>query len=560
MRQLTRVIFACHVRRRGARAVDRNSIVGEGIGTASAREKIRAKRTQLSPACQAERRAALLRALARSALGWRNPKNADFFSGHRGRDRCAQSPGGATATVLSLSPSAGRGGKLAALGRSSVERILMPSAPPCALVLYGASGDLAKRKIIPALYELAREKLLSPNFALIGYARSEMSDDDFRKEARDAVEKFARHKPIDEETWKRFAPAVYYHRADDYGSSEAHEKLAARLEQIDSKHGTAGNRLFYLSTPPETFEPIITCLGERRLAHKRQPEDKAWQRIIIEKPFGHDLATARQLNDLLHKYVSESQVFRIDHYLGKETVQNLMVMRFANSIFEPIWNYKYIDHVQITVGETLGVGTRGGYYDTSGALRDMVQNHLFQLMALVAMEPPAALDAQSIRDEKVKVYKSIRKLRPNQVEDFAIRGQYSAGQMDGQPTQGYRKEKDVPAVSKTETFVALKLFIDNWRWSGMPFYLRTGKFLPEKLSEVVVRFRSPPQTLFQKQCESPVYPNDLIVRVQPHEGISWRMNGKVPGGSMNIKPVVLDFLYETTFNVEPPEAYERLMV
>src|SRR4051794_4640501 len=436
----------------------------------------------------------------------------------------------------------------------------MPSAPPCALVLYGASGDLAKRKIIPALYELAREKLLSPNFALIGYARSEMSDDDFRKEARDAIEKFSRVKPIDEETWKRFAPAIYYHRADDYGSSEAHEKPAARLEQIDSKHGTPGNRMFSRSTPPETFEPIITCLGERGLARRGQIDNKTWQRIIIEKPFGHDLATARQLNGLLHKYVDESQVFRIDHYLGKETVQNLMVMRFANSIFEPIWNYKYIDHVQITVAETLGVGTRGGYYDKSGALRDMVQNPLFQLMALIAMEPPAALDAVSIRDEKVKVYKSVRPVKPGVADDFTVRGQYSAGEANGEKTPGYRKEKGVPPDSRTETFAALKLFIDNWRWSGTPFYLRTGKFLPDKLSEVAVRFRSPPQTLFQKQCVSPVYPNDLIVRVQPDEGISMRMNGKVPGGAMNIKPVALDFLYKTTFNAEPPEAYERLII
>jgi glucose-6-phosphate 1-dehydrogenase len=234
-------------------------------------------------------------------------------------------------------------------------------------------------------------------------------------------------------------------------------------------------------------------------------------------------------------------------------------MRFANSIFEPIWNYKYIDHVQITVSETLGVGTRAGYYDKSGALRDMVQNHMFQLMALVAMEPPAALDAVSIRDEKVKVFKSARRIRPEQVDQFAVRGQYGPGEAAGEKTPGYLKEKDVPANSKTETFAALKVFIDNWRWSGMPFYLRTGKFLPQKLSEVVVRFRSPPLTLFQKQCESPVYPNDLVIRVQPAEGISWRLNGKVPGGQLNIKSVALDFLYETTFNVEPPEAYERLI-
>ena len=430
----------------------------------------------------------------------------------------------------------------------------MPSAPPCALVIFGASGDLAKRKLIPAIYELARQKMLSEKFVLVGYSRSEMSDEQYRQECREAVQKFARTKPVDDAIWKRIENATFYVRGD-YGAEADHSKLAEALERYDDKFGTAGNRLFYLSTPPNTFAPIIEALGKYK-----NSSGKNWERIIIEKPFGRDLASAKALNALLHKNFAEEQVFRIDHYLGKETVQNLMVMRFANSIFEPIWNYKYIDHVQITVSETLGVGTRGGYYDKSGALRDMVQNHLFQLMALVAMEPPAALDAVSIRDEKVKAYKSVRRLRPDHVDQFTVRGQYSAGEGDGQKTLGYRKEKDVPADSKTETFAALKLFIDNWRWSGMPFYLRTGKFLEEKLSEIVVRFRSPPLTLFQKQCESPVFPNDLIIRVQPDEGMSWRLNGKVPGGQMNIQPVALDFFYHTTFHVEPPEAYERLIL
>ncbi len=328
-----------------------------------------------------------------------------------------------------------------------------------------------------------------------------------------------------------------------------------RMTQLDKQFGTAPNRLFYISTPPQAFEPIISCLGQRQQANP----SGGWQRIIIEKPFGRDLASARSLNDLLHKNFPEEQVFRIDHYLGKETVQNLMVMRFANSVFEPIWNYKYIDHVQITVSETLGVGTRGGYYDKSGAMRDMVQNHLFQLMALVGMEPPAALDAVSIRDEKVKVYKSIRPIDTQRMNAYVVRGQYGPGEANGEKTPGYRNEKDVPSDSPTETFVALKLFIDNWRWSGTPFYLRTGKFLPEKVSEVTVQFRSPPLTLFQKQCATPVYPNDLVIRIQPEEGISWRLNGKVPGGVMNIKPVAMDMFYKTTFNVEPPEAYERLI-
>jgi glucose-6-phosphate 1-dehydrogenase len=399
--------------------------------------------------------------------------------------------------------------------------------------------------------------LLAEQSYVVGYSRSEMSDEEFRKSAREAIEKYARTKPFDAALWKKLEPRFFY-AAAEYGSKEDHARVAGMLEKFDKQFGASGNRLFYIATPPETFHDIISNLGEQA-AKTQATSDKVWRRIIIEKPFGRDLKTARELNDLLHKTFDESQVFRIDHYLGKETVQNLMVLRFANSVFEPIWNYKYIDHVQITVAEELGVGTRGGYYDKSGALRDMVQNHMFQLMSLVAMEPPAALDAVSIRDEKVKVFKSIRPLRPSAVDDFTVRGQYGAGEANGQKTAGYRKEQGVPPESPTETFVALKLLVDNWRWSGTPFYLRTGKFLKEKLSEVVVRFRSPPLTLFQKQCQSPVYPNDLIIRVQPDEGISWRLNGKVPGGAMQIKPVALDMFYKTTFHIEPPEAYERLI-
>jgi glucose-6-phosphate 1-dehydrogenase len=440
----------------------------------------------------------------------------------------------------------------------------MPATPSCAIVIFGASGDLARRKLIPAIYELAKEGLLNEHSYVVGFSRSPMTDEEFRKDCREGVEKFGRTKPMDEAVWKKLEGRIYYSQAD-YGSQEDHDRVGERLYELDRKHGAEGNRLYYLATPPGQFEPIIKGLGERvkhnvgHLPYYGSEDGQAWRRTIIEKPFGRDLASAKALNDLLHKYFKEEQIFRIDHYLGKETVQNLMVMRFANSIFEPIWNYKYIDHVQITVSESIGVGGRGGYYDKSGALRDMVQNHMFQLMALVAMEPPVALDAVSIRDEKVKVFKSIRPIHPSAVDRVAVRGQYSAGEAGGQKTEGYRKEKDVTAESTTETFAAVKLFIDNWRWSGMPFYLRTGKFLAEKLSEVVVRFRSPPMTLFQKQCESPVYPNDLVIRVQPNEGISWRLNGKVPGGKMDIKSVALDFLYHTTFNIEPPEAYERLI-
>ena len=430
----------------------------------------------------------------------------------------------------------------------------MPTASPCVLVIFGASGDLAKRKLIPAVYEMMREKLLPDQFVLVGYSRSAMTDAQYRDECREAVTKFARTKPVDPAVWKKIENNIAYVQGD-YGSADDYRRLEERLRQFDKEKGTAGNRMFYLSTPPNTFEPIISCLGQQQ----RERKPSGWERIIIEKPFGRDGDSARKLNKLLHEYFAEEQVFRIDHYLGKETVQNLMVMRFGNAIFEPLWNYKYIDHVQITVSETLGVGSRGGYYDKSGALRDMVQNHMFQLMALVAMEPPAALDAISIRDEKVKVFKSIRPIREDAVDQFTVRGQYGAGEAAGQKTGGYLTEKDVPPDSRTETFAALKLYIDNWRWSGMPFYLRTGKFLSEKISEIAVRFRSPPLTLFQKQCESSVYPNDLIIRVQPDEGMSWRLNAKVPGGTLNIKSVALDFQYNTAFNVEPPEAYERLI-
>ncbi len=443
-------------------------------------------------------------------------------------------------------------------------------AHPCAIVIFGASGDLSKLKLVPAVYEMFSHGLLPDSFVLVGYARSThkdrekkipWTDEEYRKDCYDAIKAARGKKGVDEKLWAKMVNNIYY-IAGQYDSAEDHARLAKRLLELDKTHDTAGNRLFYISTPPEAFEPIISRLGEREVRHENGP---GWSRLIIEKPFGTSLATAKALNQLLYKSWKEEQIFRIDHYLGKETVQNLMVLRFANSIFEPIWNYKYIDHIQITVSETLSADDRVGYYDKSGALRDMIQNHIFQLMALVAMEPPAALDAQSIRDEKVKVYKSIRPLRGARFDHMAVRGQYGPGEYlkKGQkaPTKGYAaaaKERGIDSTV-TETFAAVKLYIDNWRWSGMPFYIRTGKCLPEKLSEVVVRFRGAPQTLFQKQCETAVYPNDLIVRIQPEEGLSWRLNGKVPGGAMNIKSVALDFLYKSAFNVEAPEAYERLI-
>ncbi len=432
----------------------------------------------------------------------------------------------------------------------------MVSAAPCAIVIFGASGDLARRKLIPAIYELAREGLLHDRSFIVGFSRSSLTDEQFRDECRAAVAEFGRTHPVDDAIWQKLLGRIYYCAAD-YGTPADYARVAGRLGELDGSHQTGGNRLFYLATPPTQFVSIIEQLGQ--LVPQDAPVEGVWHRLIIEKPFGRDLPSAKHLNGLIHRHFREEEVFRIDHYLGKETVQNLMVMRFANAIFEPIWNYKYIDHVQITVAESLGVGSRGGYYDQSGALRDMVQNHMFQLLALVAMEPPAALDAQSIRDEKVKVFRCIRQMRQAVIEQSTVRGQYAAGAHAGVSTDGYRREKAVAVESRTETFAALKLHIDNWRWSGMPFYLRTGKFLEKKLSEVVVRFRSPPLTLFQKQCQSPVFPNDLVIRVQPNEGISVRLNGKLPGGQMNIQSVAMDFTYSNTFQAAPPEAYERLI-
>ncbi|MGF1633419.1 MAG: glucose-6-phosphate dehydrogenase [Phycisphaerae bacterium] len=441
----------------------------------------------------------------------------------------------------------------------------MNDTPPCILVIFGASGDLARLKLLPAIYELAREKLLPEKFALVGYSRTKMSDDDFRDRFREAVEEGARTKGqgIDEGLLESLVANTSYHPGQ-YDAAEDFKSLDAHLRKLDDDLGTAGNRLFYLSVPPNAFEPVLDNLGGRSMVRRgaagsRNGNDGPWQRVVIEKPFGFDLASARELNGQLLANFAEEQVFRIDHYLGKETVQNLMVMRFANSIFEPLFNHKYVEHVQITVAEDNFADDRAGYYDKSGATRDMVQNHIFQLMSLIAMEPPVALDARSIRDEKVKVYRSIRPIRPERIKNQTVRGQYTAGELHGKTTPGYLGVEDVPDDSRTETFSALKLYIDNWRWDGTPFYVRTGKALPQKLTEVVVRFASPPDTLFSKMCQSPLYPNDLVINVSPSEGISLRLNGKVPGGGMNVKQVALDFLYEETFKKQPPEAYERLI-
>ncbi len=434
----------------------------------------------------------------------------------------------------------------------------MPHRSPCTLVIFGASGDLAKLKLLPALYKLASEGLLPENFALVGYSRTKMSDDDFRERFRESIKG---KDDLDDDLVERLAARIYY-QPGQYDDADDFDALGERLATIDKDHNTGGNRLFYLSTPPSTFAPITECLGDRNLIQRERnkAEGDPWSRVVIEKPFGYDLDSARKLNEQLHGTLDESQIYRIDHYLGKELVQNMMVLRFANSIFEPLWNHNFVDHVQITVAESVSADDRAGYYDKSGALRDMVQNHILQLVALCAMEPPAGLDGKHTRDEKVKVFQSIRPVTEDRVAHYAVRGQYGAGDFGkDQHTDGYLKADDVEEGSTTETFAAVKLYVDNWRWDGTPFYIRTGKCLPKKVSEIVVRFKSPPLTLFQQRCETPVVPNDLVIHVAPKGGISLRVNGKVPGNTLSIKNVAFDFDYAETFQKEPPEAYERLI-
>ncbi len=424
---------------------------------------------------------------------------------------------------------------------------------PCALVIFGATGDLTKRKLIPALYNLAREGQLPPGFAVVGFARRPKSHDEFCAELRASVEQFSRFRPVNDAVWNAFAAGIFYHQSE-FGAPDGYVALRELLQQLDRDRGTAGRRLFYLATAPTDFTTVIEQLGANGLVQPRGP-----QRIIVEKPFGSDLPTARALNRSLTAVFAEPQVFRIDHYLGKETVQNILTMRFANAIFEPLWNQKYVDHVQITVAETLGVETRGAYYEQAGALRDMVSNHMMQLLALTAMEPPTSLAAEDIRDEKVKALRAIRSLTPESVLTDTVCGQYAPGSAAGHPVPGYRAEKNVAPDSNTETFVALKLHLDNWRWAGVPFYLRHGKRLPKQVAEIAVQFKATPNILFAAACAAPLQPNALVLRIQPDEGIAIRMNTKVPGTTLNIQPVRMDFRYGGSFGDSSPDAYERLL-
>ena len=428
---------------------------------------------------------------------------------------------------------------------------------PCILVIFGATGDLTGRKLLPAIYNLGRDGTLPANFACVGFARREKTHEQFREELKGDINQHSRTKPIDEGFWHHFQEQIYYHQSE-FDSDEGYEKLALFLKQIDNRYATRGNRVFYLSVQPKFFPIIIEQLKKHGLVYNVHEVEDRWSRVIIEKPFGHDSQSAAALQGEISKHLDESQIYRIDHYLGKETVQNILVFRFANAIFESLWNYKHVDHVQITVAEDIGIGTRGHFFEEQGLLRDIVQNHVMQLLSLMAMEPPVSLSADAIRDEKVKVVKSIRPLSEEDLKETVIRGQYGKGFIHGEPARGYREEQDVDPNSKIETYLALRLFIDNWRWAGVPFYLRGGKRLPKKGTEIAVIFKDAPGVLFNMHGKKND-PNVLVIRIQPDEGISMKMNCKVPGPSSPIQPVKMDFRYGSYFGQSPPEAYERLI-
>ena len=418
---------------------------------------------------------------------------------------------------------------------------------PCVVVIFGASGDLTHRKLMPSLFSLVCEGLLPEQFSVIGVARSALDDDSFRQKVKKGIESYSRIKPKQCDKWEAFSQNLFYHQAN-YDDPEAYKKLAEILAKIDEKVGGGCNCLFYLSTPPMLYPVIVDQLGQAGLARQHQEH---WRRIIIEKPFGHDLSSATELNQQVHEVFHESQVYRIDHYLGKETVQNLLVFRFANAIFEPLWNRNYIDHVQITVSEEVGLGSRAGYYDTAGIMRDMFQNHILQLLTLTAMEPPAEFNAISLRDEKVKVLKAIQPIKRDDVGRYTVRAQYRT----------YRDEKGVAPGTETPTFAALKLFINNWRWRNVPFYLRSGKALGDKVTEISIQFRHVPHLMFPLPPGEQLPPNVLALCLQPNEGMNLRFETKVPGAGMRTRSVDMTFLYEQDFGKDTlPDAYERLIL
>jgi glucose-6-phosphate 1-dehydrogenase len=439
--------------------------------------------------------------------------------------------------------------------REQVDEWVGRPAPPCAMVIFGATGDLTKRKLIPALYNLITNGLLPEEFAVVGVGRSPMSDEEFRERMEKDLREFATT-DVDDGKLQWLGSRLRYVEVDAE-KPETFQGLADALAKLDQEQGTAGNYLYYLAVPPSIFDDYVRQLGEAGLLRE---EEGHWRRVIIEKPFGHDLESARELNRRIREVLGERQIYRIDHYLGKETVQNIMAFRFANGIFEPIWNRRYIDHVQITVAETVGVEGRGGYYEEAGALRDMVQNHMFQLLALIGMEPPVSFAADTVRDERVKVLSAIRPFSPEDVLRYTVRGQYGEGAVDGgERVPAYRTETSVSPQSNTETFAALELFVDNWRWADVPFYLRTGKRLPKRVSEIAIQFKRAPLMLFRDTEIERLNPNLLVIKIQPDEGISLRFEGKVPGPTMRLGTVRMHFQYEDYFGRQAHTGYETLL-
>jgi glucose-6-phosphate 1-dehydrogenase len=427
-------------------------------------------------------------------------------------------------------------------------------APPCAVVIFGAAGDLTKRKLVPALYNLKALGLLPREFAIVGVARREKTHEQFREEQTRDIGEFATTR-VDGALWVELREAMYY-QAGELSDPAVYTQLADLLAQVAKRHGTGGNTLFYLAVPPSLFGEVVRRLGEAGLV---RGEGDSWRRVIVEKPFGHDLDSARTLSAELAGVLREEQIYRIDHYLGKETVQNILVFRFVNSLLEPIWNRTYVDHVQLTVAEAVGIEERGNYYETAGVLRDMIQNHMFQLLSLVAMEPPISFAADAVRDEKVKVLQAIRPMSPEEILDRTVRGQYGDGESEGQLVRAYRREPKVSPTSTTETYAALKLFVENWRWAGVPFYLRSGKRLARRRTEIVFEFRRPPLLLLDGVAMRHIDPNRLVLHIQPDEGIEVQVQAKRPGPTVRIETVKLDFSYKDFGDTTAATGYERLL-
>ncbi len=442
-------------------------------------------------------------------------------------------------------------------GMDALTPLMERPEQPCAFIIFGASGDLTSRKLIPALYNLSCQDLLPPGFAIVGFAITAWDDESFRSQMRQWVKDSPEVLAFRPKLWEEFAPLLHY-VSGNFESPEGYEKLNARLNELDQEHGCGGNRVFYLATSPTFYAPIVANLDRHKLSGRETAS--GWTRVVVEKPFGRDLLSAQELNIRLHDVFREEQIYRIDHYLGKETVQNILAFRFANSIIEPIWNHRYIDHVQITAAETLGVEHRGGYYDQSGCLRDMFQNHLFQLMSLVAMEPPVRYAGQSVRDRKADVLRAVVPVNPERLALSAVRGQYGPGRVDGIAVPGYREEPDIAPNSRTETYAALKLRIDNWRWADVPFYIRSGKRMPKKLTLIAIEFKRVPHMFFPSKQQGNLEPNVLMIKIQPDEGISLKLGAKMPGSKMFVRQMQMEFSYGASFGEFPATAYETLLL